>query len=82
MQGEEGEEKEQCSPVSVLDPPFDEEDDEHESRDAEEDDEGDEDDYEMECSYENVQSMLLSLPKFLPIINYIFEVRCSVGSVS
>lgn len=74
MQGEEEEEKEQCSPVSVLDPPFDE-DDEHESRDAEEDDKEDEDDgdeddddYDMECSYENVQSMLLSLPKFLSII--------------
>ncbi|KAK4419338.1 hypothetical protein Salat_2346700 [Sesamum alatum] len=47
--GEEEEEKEQCSPVSVLDPPF-EDDDGHESRDAEEDD------YDIECSsYANVQ---------------------------
>lgn len=51
-QGEEEEEKEQCSPVSVLDPPFDE-DDGRESHDAEEDD------FDMECSYENVQSKLL-----------------------
>ncbi|KAL0309574.1 UNVERIFIED_CONTAM: hypothetical protein Sradi_5899700 [Sesamum radiatum] len=40
--------KEQCSPVSVLDPPF-EDDDGHESRDTEEDD------YDIECSYANVQ---------------------------
>ncbi|XP_057779374.1 uncharacterized protein LOC130997957 [Salvia miltiorrhiza] len=46
---EEEEEKEQCSPVSVLDPPFDE-DDERESGGAD-----DEEDYDMECSYENVQ---------------------------
>ncbi|KAK4396482.1 hypothetical protein Sango_1484800, partial [Sesamum angolense] len=46
--GEEEEEKEQCSPVSVLDPPF-EDDDGHESRDTEEDD------YDIECSYANVQ---------------------------
>lgn len=45
---EEEEEKEQCSPVSVLEPPFDE-DDGRESHDAEEDD------FDMECSYENVQ---------------------------
>ncbi|KAK6139985.1 hypothetical protein DH2020_026259 [Rehmannia glutinosa] len=45
VQGEEEEEdKEQCSPVSILDPPF-----EDESRDAEDDD------YDLECSYENVQ---------------------------
>ncbi|KAL0410064.1 UNVERIFIED_CONTAM: hypothetical protein Slati_3596100 [Sesamum latifolium] len=48
LRGEEEEEKEQCSPVSVLDPPF-EDDDGHESRDAEEDD------YDIECSYANVQ---------------------------
>ncbi|KAI3473332.1 hypothetical protein Pfo_030623 [Paulownia fortunei] len=47
VQGEEEEEKEQCSPVSVLDPPF--QDDGRESGDAEEDD------YDRECSYENVQ---------------------------
>ncbi|KAH6825310.1 hypothetical protein C2S53_009914 [Perilla frutescens var. hirtella] len=46
VQGEEEEEKDQCSPVSVLDPPFDED----ESCDVEEDD-----DFDMECSYENVQ---------------------------
>ncbi|KAK6126341.1 hypothetical protein DH2020_039913 [Rehmannia glutinosa] len=42
------EEKEQSSPVSVLDPFF--EDDGHESVDPEE-----EDDYDLECSYANVQ---------------------------
>ncbi|KAI3447491.1 hypothetical protein Pfo_004156 [Paulownia fortunei] len=41
------EEKEQCSPVSVLDPFF--EDDAHESIDAEEED------YDLDCSYANVQ---------------------------
>lgn len=58
MQGEEEEEKEQCSPVSVLDPPFDEDES---ARAEEEEDEEDDDDYDMECSYENVQSMLLSI---------------------
>ncbi|PIN13847.1 hypothetical protein CDL12_13519 [Handroanthus impetiginosus] len=48
QEGEEEEEKEQCSPVSVLDPPF-EDDDGHESRGTEEDD------YDLECTYENVQ---------------------------
>ncbi|KAG8376677.1 hypothetical protein BUALT_Bualt09G0088800 [Buddleja alternifolia] len=48
VQTEEEEEKEQCSPVSILDPPF-EEDDENESGDAEEDD------YDPGCSYANVQ---------------------------
>ncbi|CAA0830410.1 Unknown protein [Striga hermonthica] len=44
---EEEEDKEQCSPVSVLDnTPYDD-DDEHENRDA--------DDYVTKCSYENVQ---------------------------
>ncbi|CAJ2672664.1 unnamed protein product [Trifolium pratense] len=46
------EEKEQCSPVSVLDPPFqdydDDDDDCHENDDEE-------DDYDLECSYANVQ---------------------------
>ncbi|GFP97569.1 hypothetical protein PHJA_001901000 [Phtheirospermum japonicum] len=50
VQGEEEEEqdKEQCSPVSVFDPPF--EDDGRLSGDADEDD-----DYDLECSYQNVQ---------------------------
>ncbi|CAK9168090.1 unnamed protein product [Ilex paraguariensis] len=45
----EEEEKEQCSPVCVLEPPFDDEDDEHEGGDQEE--EG----YDLECSYAIVQ---------------------------
>ncbi|KAL2502626.1 hypothetical protein Fot_36474 [Forsythia ovata] len=49
VQEEVSEEKEQCSPVSVLDPPFEDEEDEHESGDV------DEDDYDLECSYANVQ---------------------------
>ncbi|KAL0336988.1 UNVERIFIED_CONTAM: hypothetical protein Scaly_1973900 [Sesamum calycinum] len=53
VQGEE-EEKEQCSPVSVLDPFF--EDDDHVSGEAEVEDEEDEDfDYDLESSYANVQ---------------------------
>ncbi|KAG6437266.1 hypothetical protein SASPL_102178 [Salvia splendens] len=57
VQGDEEEEKEQCSPVSVLDPPFDEEDVcESGCADEEEEDEyEDEEDYDMDCSYENVQ---------------------------
>ncbi|CAL5387549.1 unnamed protein product [Camellia sinensis] len=48
---EEEEEREQCSPVSVLDPPFeDDEDDGHEYEDE------DEDSYDVECSYAIVQS--------------------------
>ncbi|KAA8518612.1 hypothetical protein F0562_016086 [Nyssa sinensis] len=43
------EEKEQCSPVSVLDPPFDDDDDGHEDGDNEEDG------YDVECSYAIVQ---------------------------
>ncbi|KAL2481221.1 hypothetical protein Adt_34187 [Abeliophyllum distichum] len=49
VEEEVAEEKEQCSPVSVLDPPFEDEEDEHESGDA------NEDDYDLECSYANVQ---------------------------
>ncbi|XP_048426449.1 uncharacterized protein LOC125470825 [Pyrus x bretschneideri] len=48
---EEEEEKEQCSPVSVLDPPF-QDDDEARDRDGEDDD--DEDGCDLECSYANV----------------------------
>ncbi|XP_011101494.1 uncharacterized protein LOC105179540 [Sesamum indicum] len=46
------EEKEQCSPVSVLDPFF--EDDDHVSGEAEAED-YDDDDYDLESSYANVQ---------------------------
>lgn len=49
---EEEEDKEQCSPVSVLDPPFEDDDVGHEE---------DEDGFDMECSYAIVQSMLQKL---------------------
>ncbi|KAK4432536.1 hypothetical protein Salat_1015800 [Sesamum alatum] len=57
VQGEE-EEKEQCSPVSVLDPFF--EDDDHVSGEAEaeeddEEEEDDDDDYDPESTFANVQ---------------------------
>ncbi|KAK6139908.1 hypothetical protein DH2020_026353 [Rehmannia glutinosa] len=63
VQGEEEEEdKEQCSPVSILDPPF--EDDGRESFHGDADD----DDYDHECSYENVrrakQQLLYRLRRF------------------
>lgn len=45
----EDEEKEQSSPVSVLDPPFDNEEEGRES--------GEEEDYDVECSFAMVQSM-------------------------
>ncbi|KAG5556628.1 hypothetical protein RHGRI_007035 [Rhododendron griersonianum] len=45
---EEKEEKEQCSPVSVLDPPFEDDEDGHV-------DGGDADGYDLECSYAIVQ---------------------------
>lgn len=53
---EDEDEKEQFSPVSVLDPLFEDYDDDdcHEN----DDDEGD---FDMECSYANVQSMSLLL---------------------
>ncbi|XP_015901978.3 uncharacterized protein LOC107434963 [Ziziphus jujuba] len=44
---EEEEDKEQCSPVSVLDPPFEDDDVGH--------DDGDEDGFDMDCSYAIVQ---------------------------
>ncbi|KAK7278628.1 hypothetical protein RJT34_23662 [Clitoria ternatea] len=47
---EEEEDKEQCSPVSVLDPPFDDDDD-----DGHENDHDQEDGFDLECSYANVQ---------------------------
>ncbi|KAI4300432.1 hypothetical protein L6164_033813 [Bauhinia variegata] len=43
--GEEEEDKEQCSPVSVLDPPFEDDDDGHENDDG----------FDLECSYAIVQ---------------------------
>lgn len=49
----EEEEKEQCSPVSVLDPPFNDDDD-NESHNPE-----DEGDFDYECSYAIVQSKCL-----------------------
>ncbi|XP_047156408.1 uncharacterized protein LOC124827401 [Vigna umbellata] len=42
--GEEEEDKEQCSPVSVLDPPFDDDDNDH-----------GEDGFDLDCNYANVQ---------------------------
>ncbi|XP_059646740.1 uncharacterized protein LOC132293317 [Cornus florida] len=44
----EEEEKEQCSPVSVLDPPFEDDNKEHEGGDEE-------DGYDLECSYAVIQ---------------------------
>lgn len=48
---EEEDEKEQCSPVSVLDTPFEEEEDGHENGDEDEDEDSD-----LDCSYALVQS--------------------------
>lgn len=53
INGQEEDEKDQFSPVSVLDLPF--EDDERED-DREEEEEEDEDDYDLECSYALMQS--------------------------
>ncbi|KAK4377746.1 hypothetical protein RND71_004042 [Anisodus tanguticus] len=47
---EDDDEKEQCSPVSVLDPPFDQEEDGHEDGDEDE-----EEDCDFDCSYGLVQ---------------------------
>ncbi|CAN4117234.1 unnamed protein product [Withania somnifera] len=52
--GQEDDEKEQCSPVSVLDPPFDD-DDGHECEYADEDEDEEDDDCGIECSYALVQ---------------------------
>lgn len=49
------EEKEQCSPVSILDPPFEDDEIEH----YEEEDGAD--DYDLECSFAIVQSTCNSL---------------------
>ncbi|KAM1151961.1 hypothetical protein EV1_034279 [Malus domestica] len=49
---QEEEEKEQCSPISVLDPPFQ---DDYEGRDGDGEDDDDEDGCDLECSYANVQ---------------------------
>ncbi|XP_020225390.1 uncharacterized protein LOC109807282 [Cajanus cajan] len=56
--GEEEEDKEQCSPVSVLDPPFDDDDDDDD--DGHENDHG-EDGFDLDCSYANVQRTKLQL---------------------
>lgn len=50
----EEEEKEQCSPVSVLDPPFEDEQVEDEDDDDEEEEDRDHG-YDLECSYANVE---------------------------
>ncbi|KAK3043580.1 hypothetical protein RJ639_002159 [Escallonia herrerae] len=50
----EEEEKEHCSPVSVLDPPFEDDVDEREGGEEVEDEE-EEDVYDLECSYAHVQ---------------------------
>ena len=54
MLEEEEEEKEQCSPVSVLDPPFQDDDYGH----VDDDDEND--GFDLECSYAIVQSTFLN----------------------
>lgn len=46
-------EQDQCSPVSVLDPPF--EDDDEQNRDDEEDEDDEDRDFDVECSYAIVQ---------------------------
>ena len=51
---EEEEDKERCSPVSVLDPVFENHDDGH---DVEDDDEDKDYGYDHECSFAIVQSM-------------------------
>jgi len=51
---EEEEDKEQCSPVCVLDPPFEDDDEGHGNGD-----EGEEGGFDLECSYAIVQSMSL-----------------------
>ncbi|KAL8239293.1 hypothetical protein R6Q59_015860 [Mikania micrantha] len=49
MKRQDNDEKEQCSPVSVLDPLFDDDEEEPDDEDAEDDG------YDIECSYANVQ---------------------------
>ena len=58
MLEEEEEEKEQCSPVSVLDPPF--QDDGYGPVDDDDDDDDENDGFDLECSYEIVQSTFLN----------------------
>ncbi|KAL3326890.1 hypothetical protein AABB24_037544 [Solanum stoloniferum] len=56
----EEEDKEQCSPVSVLDPPFEEEEDGHENGDEDEDED---EDFDLDCNYalvQRAQQLLLS----------------------
>ncbi|XP_016449188.1 uncharacterized protein LOC107774220 [Nicotiana tabacum] len=52
---QEDEEKEQCSPVSVLDPPFDDDGHEGEYEDEDEDEDEEDDDCDVECNYALVQ---------------------------
>ncbi|XP_027366539.1 uncharacterized protein LOC113872870 [Abrus precatorius] len=55
--GEVEEDKERCSPVSVLDPPFEDDDydDDDDDDDGHENDDIEEDGFDLECSYANVQ---------------------------
>lgn len=62
---EEEEDKEQCSPVSVLDPPFEDDDEEH-------DEEDEEHGFDMECSYAIMQSML-----YFFVVYWIFIQFCT-----
>lgn len=55
VEEEDEEGKEQCSPVSVLDPPFEDDDDGHVD-----DEDGDNNDFDLECSYAIVQSTYLT----------------------
>ena len=66
---EEEEDKEQCSPVSVLDPPFEDDDEGHGNGDEEEEEEGG---FDMECSYAIVQSMLLSHTAYYLFLYHFF----------
>ncbi|CAH9127823.1 unnamed protein product [Cuscuta epithymum] len=64
---EDEEEKEQCSPVSVLDPPF-----EYDNYGLKEEDEDNEDDLELECAYAIVQraqqQLLAKLSRFEKLV--------------
>ncbi|KAA3465049.1 zinc-regulated protein 8-like [Gossypium australe] len=57
----EEEEEEQCSPVSVLDPPFEDDDDRHVNDDNDDDNDDEKDGFDLECSYANVQSTFSNL---------------------
>lgn len=53
---QEEDEKEQCSPVSVLDPPFDDDGHEREYEYEDEDEDEEYDDCGIDCNYALVQS--------------------------